>query len=140
MRRGHRQEPRESRPPAPRHDPERGRHGRSGSRQHDPRGPSGLIEEPVDSGKPPLKGTSSKGTSDKKNAAPGGGVFIDKETYRVKRHMGLRPRRRPMTAEMANSTIATKKISFAISTAVPAIPPKPNRAATSAMMRKVTAQ
>ena len=45
-----------------------------------------------------------------------------------------------MTAEMANRTIATKKISFAISTAVPAMPPKPKTAATSAMMRKVIAQ
>ena len=41
-----------------------------------------------------------------------------------------------MTAEIAKSTIATKKISFAISTAVPAMPPKPKTAATRAMIRK----
>src|SRR5215207_1747637 len=44
-----------------------------------------------------------------------------------------------MTAEIANSTMATKKISLAISIAVPAMPPKPNTAATRATIRKVTA-
>src|SRR5688572_2974201 len=45
-----------------------------------------------------------------------------------------------MTAEIANRTIATKKMSFAISTAVPAMPPNPNTAATRATRRKVIAQ
>src|SRR5215212_8666069 len=47
---------------------------------------------------------------------------------------------RPITAEMAKRTIATKKISFAMSTAAPAIPPKPKMAATRATIRKVIAQ
>jgi len=73
-------------------------------------------------------------------AASEGGVFHSIARRIGSHHMGLLPRSRPITAEMAKSTMATKKISFAISTAVPAMPPKPNRAATSAMMRKVTAQ
>ena len=53
---------------------------------------------------------------------------------------GERPRIRDTTAAIRNSTIATKKMIFAISIAVPAIPPKPNTAAISAMIRNVTAQ
>src|SRR3954469_6279269 len=47
---------------------------------------------------------------------------------------------RPTTAEMANSPIATKKISLAMSPAAPGIPPKPKSAATRATIRKVIAQ
>src|SRR5262245_48155782 len=53
---------------------------------------------------------------------------------------GARPRAKPITAEIRNSRIATKKMIFAISMAVPAIPPKPSTAATSAMIKKVSAQ
>jgi hypothetical protein len=52
----------------------------------------------------------------------------------------LRPRIACMTAEIRNRAIATKKISLAIETAVPAIPPKPRTAATSATTRKRIAQ
>src|SRR5688572_2591036 len=54
--------------------------------------------------------------------------------------VGALPRTRPTMAEMTNRTIATKKMIFAISTAKPAIPPKPSTAAISATTRKVKAQ
>ena len=43
-------------------------------------------------------------------------------------------------SEMMNSTINTKNNTFAMPTAVPAIPVKPNAAAIRAIMRNVTDQ
>src|SRR5262249_59407419 len=54
--------------------------------------------------------------------------------------VGERPRMRATTAEITNRMIATKKMIVAISTAKPAIPPKPSTAAISAMIRNVKAQ
>lgn len=54
--------------------------------------------------------------------------------------VGVRPRTRPTTAEMAKRIIATKNTIFAASTATPAIPPKPSKAAISATIKNVTAQ
>src|SRR5262249_41244947 len=54
--------------------------------------------------------------------------------------VGERPRMRATTAEITNRMIATKKMIFAISTAKPAIPPKPSTAAISAIIRNVKAQ
>src|SRR5262249_17746039 len=54
--------------------------------------------------------------------------------------VGERPRMRATTAEITNRMIATKKMIFAISTAKPAIPPKPSTAAISATTRNVKAQ
>src|SRR5262245_40837785 len=51
--------------------------------------------------------------------------------------VGERPRMRPKTAEITNRMIATKKMIFAISTAKPAIPPKPSTAAISAMIELI---
>ena len=50
-----------------------------------------------------------------------------------------RPRTRWAIAEIAKRIIATKKMIFAIETAVPATPPKPRMAAISAMIRSVRA-
>ena len=46
----------------------------------------------------------------------------------------------PAIREIRNSTIKMKKRIFAIETAPAAMPPKPNTAATMAIMRKITAQ
>src|ERR1043166_5347165 len=46
----------------------------------------------------------------------------------------------PITNVTRNSRMAMKKMTLAISTAAPAMPPKPSTAATRAMMRKVTTQ
>jgi hypothetical protein len=54
--------------------------------------------------------------------------------------VGERPRISMTTAETMNRMIATKKMILAKSTATAATPPKPNSAATSAMMRNVMAQ
>src|SRR4051812_48324146 len=47
---------------------------------------------------------------------------------------------KPTTSETKNSTSATQNRIFALSVAVPATPPKPNNAATTATIRKPTAQ
>src|ERR1700738_685769 len=54
--------------------------------------------------------------------------------------MRVRPRARPTTAEIRNSTTAMKKMTLAISIEAPAMPPKPKMPAIRAMMRKVTTQ
>jgi hypothetical protein len=55
--------------------------------------------------------------------------------------MGVeRPRRNPKITEARNKMIATKKMIFAISMEMIAIPPKPRTPAINAMIRKVRAQ
>jgi hypothetical protein len=53
---------------------------------------------------------------------------------------GDRPRTNAITADIANKTIATKKMIFAASIAKPAMPPNPSTAAISATTRNVMAQ
>src|SRR5712691_2344725 len=52
----------------------------------------------------------------------------------ILRQTRVRPRARPTTAEIRNSTTAMKKMVLAISTEAPAMPPKPRMPAISAMM------
>src|SRR5229473_953444 len=58
----------------------------------------------------------------------------------ILRQMRVRPRARPTTAEIRNSTTAMKKMVLAISTEAPAMPPKPRMPAISAMTKNVTTQ
>ena len=47
---------------------------------------------------------------------------------------------RPITSEITSNTRKIKNMIFAIPAALAAIPPKPNKAATSAIIKKMTVQ
>ncbi len=55
-------------------------------------------------------------------------------------HLGTLPRNAPEISEITNNTIKIKNIILAIPAAAPAIPPKPNTAAMSAITRNVIVQ
>ena len=55
-------------------------------------------------------------------------------------HFGTLPRNAPEISEITNNIIKIKKIILAIPAAAPAIPPKPNTAAISAITKNVIVQ